>query len=276
MDAVAQLMDDVDEVRLEGGGERARSRDVDLLGQHDAAGPPAHHIDRVGEKDGLAQVVRHQHAGEALLQPQRLHDAPQLLAREGVERAERLVEHQELGLVDQRPAQVRALLHAARELPGILVGKIGETDRLQQLHGALHVLGAMAAEAALVRLDHLHGQEDVVHRRAPRHQGRILERHADALDRTRHLGAVDPHLAARGRQQAGDQLHDSRLAAARRPDDGDELALVDAERGIGKGQGRVLAQPVGQADVLEIDEGHQIISPPPSHGGGPGRGRATA
>ena len=127
-----------------------------FLAMHDAAGPAAHHIDGVGEIDRLAQVVRHQHAGEALLQPQRLHDAPQLLAREGVERAERLVEHQQLGLVDQRAAEVRALLHAARELPGILVGEVGEADRLQELHRALDVLGAMAAEAALVRLDHLH------------------------------------------------------------------------------------------------------------------------
>ena len=46
--------------------------------------------------------------------------------------------------------------------------------------------------------------------------------------------ARHPHLAAGRGQQAGDQLHDGRLAAARRPDHGDELALVDAEGGIGQ------------------------------------------
>ena len=43
------------------------------------------------------------------------------------------------------------------------------------------------------------------------------------------------------------------------PDDGDELALVDAERGIGKGERRLLAQTVGETDALEIDEGHLAL-----------------
>src|SRR5229473_830080 len=41
-DAVAQLVDDLDELRLEGRGERARPRNVDLPAEHDAAGPAAH------------------------------------------------------------------------------------------------------------------------------------------------------------------------------------------------------------------------------------------
>ena len=72
--------------------------------EHDAPRPAAHDVDGVGEEHRLAQIVRHQHAGEALLLPERAHDAPQLLAREGVERAERLVEHQQRGLMDQRAA----------------------------------------------------------------------------------------------------------------------------------------------------------------------------
>src|ERR1700682_4292814 len=118
----------------------------------------------------------------------------------------------------------------------------------------------MAAEAALVRFDHLHGQQDIVHGGAPRHQGRVLERHADTLDRPRHLGARHPHLSARGGQQAGDELQDGRLAAARGADDGDELALVDAERGIGQSERRLLSEPVGKADALQIDEGHPYLA----------------
>src|SRR5216683_4762560 len=260
VNAVAQLVDELDEMRLEGGGQGARPRDVDLPAEHDAAGAAAHDIDRVGEKDRLAQIVRHQHAGEALFQPQRLHDAPQFLAREGVEGAERLVEHQQLRLVDQRAAEVGALLHAARELPRELFGKIGEPHRVQKLHRARLVFGAMPAETALVRLDHLHGQQDIVHGGAPRHQGRILERHADALDRPGHLVARHPHLAARGGQQPGDEFQDGRFAATRGADDGDELALVDAERGIGQGERGFLAEPVGKADALQIDEGHSYLT----------------
>ena len=97
--------------------EIARARDIDhALGQH-AARPRRHHEDAVGEEHGLAQVVRHQHDGDLARRVQVADHAPQLLAREGIERAERLVEHQQFGLVDQRAAERGALLHAAGELP---------------------------------------------------------------------------------------------------------------------------------------------------------------
>src|SRR4029077_16093840 len=82
----------------------------------------------------------------------------------------------------------------------------------------------------------------------------------DALDRPRHLLARHPHLAARGGQQAGDELHDGRLAAARGADHGNELALVDAESGVSQGERRVLAESVGKADALQIDEGHPYLT----------------
>jgi hypothetical protein len=72
--------------------------------------------------------------------------APQLLAREGVERAEGLVEQQHLGLVHQRAADAGALLHAARELPRELVLVAAQAHALQQLARALGlVLGLRLA-----------------------------------------------------------------------------------------------------------------------------------
>jgi hypothetical protein len=58
--------------------------------------------------------VRHQDDRDLLRRVQVAHHAPQFLAGEAVEGAEGLVEHQELGLVDECPAERRALLHAAR------------------------------------------------------------------------------------------------------------------------------------------------------------------
>ena len=131
---------------------------------HDAAGPPAHDVDGVGEIDRLAQIVRHQHAGEALLQPQRLHDAPQLLAGEGVERAERLVEHQQLGLVDQGAAEVGALLHAARELPGIACrAKSARPTVSSSFIARASYSARLRRKRRLCGSHHLHGQQDVVH-----------------------------------------------------------------------------------------------------------------
>ena len=49
------------------------------------------------------------------------------------------------------------------------------------------------------------------------------------------------------------------------PDDGDELALVDADRGIGQGERRFLAETVGEADGLEVDERHVSARSAPLH-----------
>ena len=54
--------------------------------------------------------------GEAALAPQPLELVVQHVARDGVERAERLVHQQHLGVLGQRPGQRGALAHAARQL----------------------------------------------------------------------------------------------------------------------------------------------------------------
>ena len=55
-----------------------------------------------------------------------------LFARQRVERAERLIHEQHLGLVNQRAADGGALLHAAGKLPGQAVTEATEPDQLQQ------------------------------------------------------------------------------------------------------------------------------------------------
>ena len=120
-DVPAQFMDDVGEGRRVADLEVPRPRQVDLALGDDAAGARAHAEDAVGEEHRLAQIVRHQDHGDALGRMEIADHAPQLLAREGVERPEGLVEHEELRLVDERAAQRGALLHAAGELPGIPV-----------------------------------------------------------------------------------------------------------------------------------------------------------
>ena len=87
------------------------------------AGPRPHDADAVGEIAGLLQIVGDQQHGRPQLRSTVLHDRPQFLAGELVERAERLVEHQKLRIVDQRAAQRGALQHAAGELPGMLVAE---------------------------------------------------------------------------------------------------------------------------------------------------------
>jgi hypothetical protein len=83
--------------------EVARARDVHGAALDDLPGPVGHHVDGVGEEHRLAQVVRDQHHGHLARRLQVAQRAPKLLAREGVQRAERLVSIR-IRLVDQRPA----------------------------------------------------------------------------------------------------------------------------------------------------------------------------
>ena len=162
-------------------------------------GPRAHDVDVVGEEGRLAQVVGDQDDGEADLLPQVAQHAPQLLAREGVERGERLVEHQQRRLVDQRAAQRDALLHAAGELPGIALAEPVEPDGPEQRARLLAVLGLLRRNLVAMRLDDLEREQHVVDHLAPGQQVRVLERHAGDLHRPAHPVAEDDDLAGIGR-----------------------------------------------------------------------------
>ena len=103
-----------------------------------------HHRDGVGHGHGLLLVVRDVHEGQPDLGLDPLdldlHRAAQLQ----VESAERLVEQQHLGTVDQGPGEGDALLLAAGEL-GRLLARLGvELDEVEHLADLLVDLLALA------------------------------------------------------------------------------------------------------------------------------------
>lgn len=71
-----------------------------VFSQH-AARPCAHHENLVGEKGCFAQIMRYQNDGNPLRGMQIADDAPQFLAGKSIKRAERLIQHQKVRLVDQ-------------------------------------------------------------------------------------------------------------------------------------------------------------------------------
>src|SRR5262245_4074897 len=93
--------------------EVARPRQVDVDHLLDAAGPRRDHADPGRQLHGLLDAVGDEDHGGALVEPQRLQVAPDVLARHRVELAERLVEEKNAGAVHQRLAEGGALLHAA-------------------------------------------------------------------------------------------------------------------------------------------------------------------
>ena len=217
-------------------------------------GPRAHHMDRVGEEHRLAQVVGDEHDREAEPLPDVAQHAPQFLAREGVERGERLVEHQQRGLVDQRAAERGALLHAARQFPGkpVAEARRGRPCRAASRR-ARGIRSFLERKLRAVRLDDLQRQHDVVEHRAPGQQVGVLERHARDLHGPFHRLAVDLHDALGGLHEAGDELHQRGLAAARRADHGGEFALADVDAGAFQRQHRTCSPGIGERNVVEFD-----------------------
>ena len=103
------------------------------------------------------------------------------------------------------------------------------------VHGPAPALGGL--DHALPRVEQR--QLDVLDRRGARQQIEALEHEADGLvpdarelvgRQRRDIAAVHQDTAARRPIQAPEDVHERRLARTRRPDDGDELAGVDAER----------------------------------------------
>ena len=221
----------------------------------DAAGPCLHHADAAGEIGGFLEIMRHKQNRGALVDPQLLHDFPQFLAGELVERAEGFVEQQQRRIVDQGPAERSALLHAAGQLPGKLVAEAGEAYPCQRLLDAVAIFGALFAGKILLERRHdLERHHHVVADVQPRQQRRVLERHADPRALGAHLAPRHEHVAFGGVKRAGDEFENGRLAAAGRSDQGYEFAMADAQGGFRQRRDLVLGAAERHPDFFEIND----------------------
>ncbi len=212
----------LDERRVAARVEAARARQVDVHHPLDAARARAHDHYAVGEQHGLVDAVGDEHDGLLRGHPQSLEVDAHLLAREGVERAERLVHQQQRRIVDQRAHDSRALAHAAGELARVAVREVREAHLREEPHRALAV--GLRVHAAQLDL-HQHVVEHV----APVQQHRALEHDAEVGLRAGHAPAAHDHLARARRMQPRDDPQQRALAAARGADDREELAFADRE-----------------------------------------------
>ena len=143
-------------------------------------------------------------AGDVQLVVQPAQPAAQLLAHLGVERAERLVQQQHLGLDRERAGERDALALAAGELRGIAVGQPVELHQLEQL---VHLARGSAPRRALAARLHAQAERDVLEHRHVAEQRVVLEHEADlalahvrARWRPRRRSSICPRPAARGRR----------------------------------------------------------------------------
>src|SRR5712691_705096 len=196
-DQLEDLVAVLDEARVLARGElmpRPLQCHIDLL--DDPGGPPREHVHAVGEIHGLLDVVGDEQDRGAERAPQAEQRVLQLDARERVEGAEGLVHQQHVRLAGERARDGDTLLHASRELPGMMALEAPEADQLQVASRLGVQLPARGGAATLQREAH------VAQHRAPRHQRAVvfLEQEDQALGRSRDLAAVEEHLPS-GRPQ---------------------------------------------------------------------------
>src|SRR5215208_1091206 len=204
---------------------------------------PAHLVDH------LLVVGRHDHGGPGAVDPvDQLHDPDRGL---GIEVAGGLVGQQQWRVVDERARDRHALLLAAGQLVRQVVKLGGEADHAQDV-------GHLAADLLARLADDLERVGDVVVDRAARQQLVVLEYGPDVAPqvghaRTRDLAerlAGDVDLALGGLQLLHQQADAGRLAAAGGPDEEDELAPSDLQRGALEADGTAV---VDLRHVAEFD-----------------------
>ena len=198
--------------------------------------------------------------------------AEDILGGGGIQVSGGLVGEDHRRLRHQCPGDGHALLLATGELTRSVVDAVTEPDSAQRLDGA---------RLALLRCDARvqHGQLDVAPCRQRGQQVELLEDEPDllvahhgklGLGHVRDVGAGET-VGARGRGvEAADDVHQRRLARARRAGDGDELALVDLEGDTAHGLEGDRSAGVALADAVQgkdrrVHRVPPVVAPPPKN-----------
>ena len=195
-----------------------------------------HHRDAVGHDQRLALVVRHEDRRDAEAALDRHDLDPHFLAQLEVEIRQRLVEQQHRGIDDERARERHPLALAAGHLQRTAIAEAGELDEIERVLHALRHLGC--ADAA-----HAQSERDVFGGGHVRKQRVVLEHDTDVAPEGRQVGdraALQEDLAGRWWQETRDEAERGRLAAARGPEQRDELALLNREVDAGHGRRRTV------------------------------------
>jgi hypothetical protein len=188
----------------------------------------------VRQRERLGLVVRDVDEGDPdfLLQVDELE--LHFLAQLGVEGGERLVEQQHRRMGDQRSGNGHALLLAAGELVRVALAETGEPHVLERL-------GDLAGDLRARRSGHLQGERDVARHRHVREQRVALEHRAYRPRLRRPVGevvAVEENAPSVRQIEPGDHPQQGCLAAARRAEQGEELAGVDRQADLSTAMNR--------------------------------------
>ncbi len=106
----------------------------------------AHHQDAIGESDRLVDIVRDEQDARLMIGDEFADELVHADAGQRIERGERLVEQQKLGLLDQRAGKGDALGLSAREIARPVVQSFAESDLGERCSGAFARVRCLQAE----------------------------------------------------------------------------------------------------------------------------------
>ena len=229
---------------------------------HDVA--QVHDRDTAGDVFDDGEVVRDEQVRKAQLALQVFKHVDDLRLDGHVQRGNRLVADDELGVRGERAGDADALALTAGELVRV-AGRLfaGDADRGQQLANALVAL--LLALAQLVHVNRL--GDDIADRHARVQRGvRILEDHLRPAAVLLHgflrdRLAVENDLAGGGLVQVQQRAANGRLAAAGLADKAQRLALLDGEGHVVHGlEHRGLEEAGGDREILlEVSDLNQRL-----------------
>ena len=242
------LRQEPNERRIERGGAGARQQLFRRAGREHPAGI---HRNQPIEPLGLLHIGGGDHDAHAgPIGADLIDQVPELPARQRIDAGRRLIEDQEVRVMDQRAAEAELLLHAAGQLAGRPVRKRAEPGGAQQSVDAALSLLPPVAEQTAEKIHVLHHREDRVevlpqplrHIGDPRAGQRPV---SDVL----HVAAEHLDLSALDRVRAGDERQQAGLADAVGPDQPDHAARRNVQAYRIEGAGLAIEQ----ADVAQAD-----------------------
>ena len=195
-------------------------RHVDGLDRDDVGGPRREQHQLVGEHDRLARIVGDEDRGGRPRLPDFEQEPPQPVGGPLVERHERLVEQQQVGLGGEGAGERHAARQAERQLLRIARQHVGDADGLGE-----------PLEIVCGEIGRGH-QLDILLDRPPGQKARLLEHQADA--------GVGRNADSAGEAvvEAGDDAQQRGLAAARRAHQHRHAFGLDIEDEVADGNER--------------------------------------
>ena len=184
-----------------------------------------HHEKFAGQEDGLVDPMRDEEDAFSGARPDVEDQFLHLLAGQRVERAQRLIHQEHVGIGGERPRDADSLTHAARKLPDAPVLDALEVNEPEHLSRPIMAL-------LLRDTSEPQSEGDIVDDIEPRHQRAMLKHDAALRTRTLDRSPAEGNRPGGRLQETCHEVQERGLPAPGRAERDDEAARFDRQRNM--------------------------------------------